>query len=70
MSLTSPTKEEVAGWSFAALTGEPEVRALAIQNLLTALAQQTEAGRLLAAEVRRLRGEVACRLVPDSDGAA
>lgn len=56
MSLTTPTRVEIAEWAFAAqVSSEPEERALAIGRLVAALQQALEGNELLrrALEVER-----------------
>jgi hypothetical protein len=64
LSILNPNREEISEWSFEALNpnGTIASRAEALERILMALAQQTAANRLLAAEVEHLgnfRREVA-----------
>lgn len=56
MSLTTPTRTEIGDWAVQAIQStDPKMRAEAVECLLMALAQQTEAAQLLAREVQKWR---------------
>lgn len=55
MSLLNPTEAQVAAWIVQCRDADPLVRDLAASNLAAAFVQQSEAVRVLSAEVVRLR---------------